>query len=129
MDKKFGEILKEMKATQSFSIPDLKYLVDEFDERFWRALLNMLAKNVKKYIFIPSNRVSWIVIGKSRDYLILSNLYCPCEDFYLNVVTRKTAKMCYHLLSKILAENLQFFEEIKVEDERYDELMKDWKQL
>ena len=54
---------------------------------------------------------------------------CPCEDFYLNVVIRKTSKMCYHLISKILADKLDYYEEIKVEDKRFDELMKDWKQI
>ncbi|MHA1129224.1 MAG: hypothetical protein ACTSQI_10240 [Candidatus Helarchaeota archaeon] len=129
MDRDFEQIIDEIRKNQSLSLIHLQYLVDEFNDRFWRALRNLLSQGVKKYIFLPSNRIIWIVVGKTKDYLILSNLFCPCEDFYLNVVNRKSTKMCYHLLSKILAETLHFFEEIHVEDERYEELMKDWKKL
>ncbi len=127
MTDELENILKEIKKDKKFTPEHLKYFVEEFNDRFWRALQTTLAKNVKKYIFKPSNRIVWIVIGKTRDYLILSNLHCMCDDFYMKVVIKKTAKMCYHLLSKILAENLGYYEKIIIEDNRYDELMKDWK--
>ncbi|NVM54690.1 MAG: hypothetical protein HWN66_13380 [Candidatus Helarchaeota archaeon] len=128
MKSDLQNILEEIKKDKKFSPEHLKHFIDEYDDRFWRALRNLLESGVKKYIFTPSNRIVWIVIGKKRDYLIISNLYCPCDDFYVKVVIKKTAKMCYHLLSKILADHLDYYEEFTVEDERYDELMKDWKQ-
>ena len=103
MDNELESILNEIKKDKKFSIQHLKYFIEVFNDRFWRALQKVSEKGVQKYIFSPSNRVVWIVIGKSKDYKILSNLFCPCEDFYLSVVTRKTAKMCYHLLAKILS--------------------------
>ncbi|MHA1648779.1 MAG: hypothetical protein ACTSYB_01195 [Candidatus Helarchaeota archaeon] len=125
----FKQNLEEIKKTKQFSIKHLKYFIDEFSERFWKALRKVLEKGVKKYVFKPSNRIAWIVVGNTRDYLILSDLYCPCEDFYVKVVIKKTVKMCYHLLAKILADSLDFYDEIPIEDERYDDLMRDWKQF
>ena len=128
-DMKLDEILNEMKKNKKVSPNHMKNLMEEFNERFWKALRKVLENGVKKYLFQPSSRIAWIVIGNLRDYLIHASLYCPCEDFYLKVVIKKTAKMCYHLLSKILAESLDYYEEIRIEDERYDSLMYDWKQL
>lgn len=129
MEPQFKKFVDQIQCDKKFSIEHLKYLIVEFDERFWRSLRNVATKNVKKYIFTPSNRTAWIVIGKNRDYLIISNLFCPCDDFYVKVVVQKSSKICYHLLSKILAEALDYYEVIAVEDERYNELMKDWKLL
>jgi len=128
MNSDLENILDEISQDKKFSPNHLKYLIDEFNNRFWRALRKILEKGVKKYIFKPSNRIVWIVLGNRRDYLIISDLYCTCDDFYMKVVIKKTAKMCYHLLSKILADYLDYYEEINVEDERFNELMKDWKQ-
>ncbi len=128
MDSEFEKTLIEMKKDKKFSPENLKLLFQIFEDRLWRALLNLIESSVKKYVFSPSNRIAWIVIGRSKDYLIKPKLYCPCEDFYLNVVVRKNAKMCYHLLSQVLAENLEYYEKITVEDARYDELLNDWKQ-
>ncbi len=128
MNNELEKIFQEVKQDKKFSLNHLKYLVEEFNDRFWKALQTFLSKGVKKYVFTPTKRIIWIVVGKRKDYLILSNLYCPCEDFYLSVVLRKTAKMCYHLLAKVLAEKLDYYEELTVEDERFDKLMKEWKE-
>jgi len=129
MNDQLKTIFDEIQTDKKISFDHFKFLSQEFDERFWRALQIVIEQGVKKYRFIPSNRVAWIVVGKKRDYLIISDLYCPCDDFYLSVVIRKTAKMCYHLLSKVLATAFEYYEEITVEDERYDQLMKDWKEI
>ena len=129
MSNQLNKIMDAVKTDKKLSVEHLKYLVQEFDERFWRALRNFLFFGVKKYHFLPSNRIVWVVVGKGRDYLILSDLYCNCEDFYVKVVVQKSAKICYHLLAKILADNFEYYEEIRVEDERYEHLMKDWKRF
>ncbi|NVM29165.1 MAG: hypothetical protein HWN65_10010 [Candidatus Helarchaeota archaeon] len=127
MNDELESILQQIRDEKKFTLEHLKYFVDGFNDRFWRALRNTLNNGVKKYVFKPSNRIVWIVIGNRKDYLIISNLYCNCEDFYVKVVIKKAARMCYHLLSKVLAENLNYYEKFTVEDERYDELMEEWK--
>jgi predicted nucleic acid-binding Zn finger protein len=129
MHENLKKVFDEIRIDKKVSLDQMNYFVKEFDERFWKALQKVLEHGVKKYTFSPSNRTAWIVVGNKRDYLIISDLYCSCEDFYLNVVVRKAAKMCYHLLSKVLATTFEEYEQITVEDERYDQLMKDWKRI
>jgi predicted nucleic acid-binding Zn finger protein len=129
MRGKLKSVFDAIRIDKKISLDHMHYFFEEFDERFWRALQNVLERGVKKYIFVPSNRTAWIVVGNKRDYLIISDLYCSCEDFYLNVVVRKTAKMCYHLLSKVLATTFEDYEQITVEDDRYEQLMNDWKRI
>ena len=84
---------------------------------------------VKKYIFEPSNREAWVVVGKSRDYRVLSEVYCDCEDFYINVIVKRKADFCYHILAQILAQALETYSEIRVDDMRYDSLREEWELL
>ena len=53
--------------------------------------------------------------------------YCSCQDFYIKVVIQREINYCYHLLAKLLAESLSIYSEIRVEDERYFDLMDNWK--
>ena len=51
---------------------------------------------VKLYIFKPSGRRRWIVVGRHQDYLILPEAgYCSCSDFFFRVMSGEKA----HLLS------------------------------
>jgi predicted nucleic acid-binding Zn finger protein len=82
---------------------------------------------VKKYVFSPSGRVVWVVLGRERDYLIMPEAeFCPCDDFYFRVLDKKV-HMCYHLLTQKLAANLGWFELFEENDDSYGMLMKDWK--
>ncbi|RLG45818.1 MAG: hypothetical protein DRN81_00050 [Thermoproteota archaeon] len=72
---------------------------------------------VKKYIF--NGVVLWVVVGKERDYLVLPNIYCSCEDFYVRVVSRMEKKYCIHLIAQKIAE----------EDKKYDVYRLDRKEL
>jgi len=107
----------------------LEELSLEFGERFWRALRAVAERRVKKYVFEPSGRRLWVVVGRRQDYLIISDFYCSCEDFYLNVVVRRKTFMCYHLLAKRLAEALKVYETYMLSDEEFEPLVEEWKSL
>ncbi|MFP3985697.1 MAG: hypothetical protein ACLFU9_07030, partial [Candidatus Bathyarchaeia archaeon] len=82
---------------------------------------------VKKYVFKPSSRIVWIVVGKERDYLIMPTAdFCTCNDFYFRVMD-KQIHLCYHLIAQKLAETLESYELYEEEDELYEVLMKEWK--
>jgi predicted nucleic acid-binding Zn finger protein len=98
-------------------------------DRFWKALQAVAKDLVKKYIFEPSGREAWVVVGKSRDYRVLSELYCDCEDFYINVIVKRAADLCYHILAQILADALDTYSEIRLDDMRYDSLRAEWETL
>jgi len=128
--RKIDVIIKEIEKMGAINGMILESLVQEYGDRFWRALRAVGEHAVNKYIFQPSGQVAWIVVGKSREYLIsLEDKYCPCDDFYLNVVLKKKFDVCYHILAKMLAVSLNIYNEYKVEDERYPDLIEEWKDI
>lgn len=123
------EALERIKKNGYISGRELEELAGKLGERFWRALRTVTERRVKKYVFNPSRRILWIVVGRRRDYLVISNFYCNCDDFYLNVVIRRNAFMCYHLLAKQLAEALSIYDTYVVSDEEYEPLIREWKEI
>jgi predicted nucleic acid-binding Zn finger protein len=120
-------ICREAKAAGKLSGNNLTELYELFGQRFTKALDALKENRVKKYVFEPSQRIVWIVIGKERDYLIMPEAeFCTCDDFYFRVLDKK-AHMCYHLLSQKIAQNLGWFETIQTDDSNYDMLMNEWK--
>ena len=126
-DNRLPPELEKVQQSRCLTGPTLIELSTLFKDRFWKAIHTIAEKRVKKYIFQPSNRIRWIVVGRERDYLILSDHYCSCQDFYIKVVIQQEIKFCYHLLAKILAESLDVYTEIRVEDNRFFDLMENWK--
>jgi predicted nucleic acid-binding Zn finger protein len=120
-------ICREAKAEGKLSGKNLTQLYDLFGQRFTKALSALKENRVKKYVFKPSNRTVWIVIGRERDYLIMSEAeFCMCDDFYFRVLDRKI-HLCYHLIAQKIARNLGWYETIKEDDKLYEPLMSEWK--
>ena len=120
-------ICKQAKTEDRLSGKNLTDLYDLFGQRFTKALEAIKENRVKKYVFKPSNRVVWIVVGRERDYLLMPEAeFCTCDDFYFRVLDRKV-HLCYHLIAQKIARNLGWFENIDEHDELYDSLMEEWK--
>jgi len=120
-------ICREAKAASKLSGKNLNELYELFGQRFTKALEALEENRVKKYVFKPSSRTVWIVIGRERDYLIMPEAeFCMCDDFYFRVLDRKI-HLCYHLIAQKIARNLGWFETIEERDELYDTLMNEWK--
>ena len=120
-------ICRKAKAAGKLSGNDITELYELFGARFTKALDALKEGRVKKYIFHPSERIVWIVVGRERDYLIMPEAeFCMCDDFYFRVLDKKV-HMCYHLLTQKIAQNLGWFETFEESDESYDMLMNEWK--
>jgi len=120
-------VCSEAKAAGKLSGENLNQLYELFGQRFTKALDAVTEGRVKKYMFKPSGRVVWIVVGRERDYLIMPEAeFCTCDDFYFRVLDKKV-HMCYHLLTQKLAQNLGWFQTYEERDESYDMLMNEWK--
>lgn len=121
------DICKEIKKTGKISGEHLTRLSMLFGSRFQKAWEAVKNNRVKKYIFKPSGRIVWIVVGKERDYLVMPDAgFCSCDDFYFHVMSRK-AYLCYHLIGQKIAETLGQYDEIEDSDDIYDFLMSEWK--
>jgi len=122
-----NSICKEAKAEDRLTGKNLTKLYETFGQRFTKAFEALKESRVKKYVFKPSGKTVWIVVGKERDYLIIPDAeFCPCDDFYFRVLDREV-HLCYHLIAQKLAKNLEWFETIEEHDEIYDSLMTEWK--
>ena len=120
-------ICRAAKSDGKLSGKSLTSLYDLFGQRFTNALEALKENRVKKYIFKPSNRTVWIVIGRERDYLIMPEAeFCSCDDFYFRVLDRKI-HLCYHLIAQKISRNLGWYEKLQETDELYKTLMTEWK--
>jgi len=120
-------VCKEAKKEERISGKNLTKLYEAFGQRFVKAFEALKDGRVKKYVFKPSGRTVWIVVGKERDYLIMSEAdFCTCDDFYFRVMDRQV-HLCYHLIAQKLARNLDWFEMLEEHDDLYDSLMSEWK--
>jgi predicted nucleic acid-binding Zn finger protein len=120
-------IYREAKAEGKLSGKNLTALYELFGQRFTKALNTLKENRVKKYVFKPSGRTVWIVIGRERDYLIMPEAeFCMCDDFYFRVLDRKI-HLCYHLIAQKIARNLGWYETLEENDEHYESLMNEWK--
>ena len=129
MKDEINVVIQTIQRKQGISGSELVVLAQFFGDRFWKALQAVVNDLVKKYTFEPSGRDAWIVVGKARDYRVLSEVYCDCDDFYINVIVKRSADLCYHILAKILAEALGVFSEIRVDDMMYDTLRDEWEAI
>jgi predicted nucleic acid-binding Zn finger protein len=120
-------ICREEKEEGKLSGKSITELYELFSQRFTKALNALKENRVKKYVFKPSGRTVWIVIGRERDYLIMPEAeFCMCDDFYFRVLDRKI-HLCYHLIAQKIARNLGWYETLEENDKLYESLMNEWK--
>ncbi len=125
-EKLLAETQKGLRRGRNLDAKSLDELRTKFGDKVERALKVLEDGHVKKYTFKPSKREVWIVVGRTRDYQVIPRLYCMCDDFYLNVVIRRSDPLCYHMLAQILAETTHKFDEISESDEKYALFMHEW---
>jgi predicted nucleic acid-binding Zn finger protein len=113
--KTTGQILEGQKTKLSMT----------FSKRLDKALEALHEGRVKKYIFQPSGRVVWIVVGKNRDYLVMPAAdYCSCSDFYFSF---DRGHVCYHIVAQKLSEATGRFDLFEDNDDFFEVLIKEWK--
>ncbi|MGB8779958.1 MAG: hypothetical protein WCD81_04830 [Candidatus Bathyarchaeia archaeon] len=122
-----NSVCKKAKTEGKLTGKNLTNLYEIFGQRFTRAFEALKENRVKKYVFKPSGKTVWIVVGRERDYLIMPEAeFCTCDDFYFRVLDREV-HLCYHLIAQKLAKNLDWYEAIDEHDELYESLMNEWK--
>jgi predicted nucleic acid-binding Zn finger protein len=121
--KRICDRIRREKNITKEVVRELKKL---FGDRAFRAIRAVQGRKVKKYIYMPSKRVRWIVVGRSREYMVLHEAeYCSCEDFYFLVVSG-FVPYCYHILAQKIAEALGRYDTIREDDSMYEFLSKNW---
>jgi len=127
--KKLEKVCEEAKTKGEVTGDQQTQLSDAFGSRFTKAWETLNEKRVKKYVFSPSGRIVWIVVGREREYQIMPAAgFCSCDDFYFRVMDRE-AHICYHLIAQKIADALGWYDKVEEEDRLYDCLMEEWKKV
>lgn len=120
-------VCKKARKEGKLTGKNLTKLYEVFGQRFIKAFEALKENRVKKYVFKPSGRIVWIVVGKERDYLLMPEAeFCMCDDFYFRVLDREV-HLCYHLIAQKIANILKWYDALEERDKLYDSLMKEWK--
>lgn len=123
----FEQILVELRSNRELTRISWQRLHKTFGDRLTNAWRLVTENRIKKYLFRPSDRVVWIAVGQSGEYLIYPHAgYCGCSDFYFRVIDGETA-LCYHLIAQKIAEALDHFDIVFEEDEFYNTLLEVWR--
>jgi len=127
--KVLKKVCEEAKTKGEITDKHRNQLSEALGSRFTKAWSTINEKRVKKYIFSPSGRIVWIVVGREREYQIMPAAgFCSCDDFYFRVMDRET-NICYHLIAQKIAEALELYDKIEEEDRLYECLMEEWKKV
>ena len=96
----------------------LDKLRKKYGKKFFKSFTAVIKRRVYKYIFEPSNKVVWIVYSpkRKRRYIVIPDVFCSCEDFYLNVIIRGKKEMCYHMLAQKIANITGMYSEKRISD-------------
>ena len=118
-------ICSDMRLKNTMDEDHSQRLSEVFGSRFDKAQEALTEGRVKKYVFQPSGRIVWIVVGKQREYLVLPAAdFCSCEDFYFRF---DMGHLCYHIIAQRVAEATGRFAFFEDDDSFYEILIREWK--
>jgi predicted nucleic acid-binding Zn finger protein len=114
-------------SKESLTQADIEYFKEKYGKKFVKALRAVEEGKIIRYDFGPSESVTWIAKGQSRQYLIIPEIYCTCRSFYQEVVISRETNMCYHLLAQRIAEIRGQFKTQKSTDAERRKLYVEWR--
>jgi len=112
----YREVRRQLKSIPSSGDPE-KYLISVYGDAGARALKTVKKGRVIKVV--ASDGEVWMVRGRTRDYLVIPQLYCSCRGFTF-LVARGVAKPCYHLIAQAYAEKTGEYRTIRVGETCYE---------
>ncbi len=114
-------------AKENLTQDDIEYFKNKYGKKFVKALRTVEERKVTRYKFSPSESVTWVVKGRSRQYLVIPELYCTCRSFYQEAVISRETTMCYHLLAQRIAEIREEYEACSSTDKERRKLYIEWR--
>lgn len=108
---------------------DIEYFQERYGKRFIRALRAVEERKVTECKFHPSDTVKWIVTGRTKEYLVIPEVFCTCRDFYQAVVINGEVTMCYHLLAQKIAAVRDTYKTVEMTDADRRRLYSEWRRV
>jgi predicted nucleic acid-binding Zn finger protein len=120
--KKLDELVKLIQNEGKLSEIAENEMISLFDNRGEKAFKVLKENKLHKHI-INEKIAIWEVEGKSQNYLIIEDYFCECTDYQIRVLSRGEKTLCYHLLAKIIGEQLHHYSIKKLSTKEYDDLI------
>ncbi|MBD3351362.1 MAG: hypothetical protein GF364_07725 [Candidatus Lokiarchaeota archaeon] len=99
------------------------------EKKFFSAMEKITLNQVNLFVFKPSNRQVWTVMGEEKRYLLYPKIYCSCMDFYLKGIIKKRKYICKHLLAQMIFKHIDKDKlsnvEIVLHDTEFNTLLKE----
>ena len=86
--------------------------------------MKALRENRLHKLILNERIAIWEIEGKGGNYILIDNNYCECKDFQIRVLSRGEKTLCYHLLAKVIGEELQHYNLKKISNEDYNQIIK-----
>lgn len=116
-EKRLDEVCAVIKSEGKITQKSHSLLSLMFGNKYKKATKTISDRRVRKYLFRPSGREIWTVVGNKGEYQVIPSVgFCACADFYYRLKDG-AVHLCYHLLAQRLAEALDAFETVRVSDE------------
>ena len=115
-----------MEENFSFVFGETEKYATKYGMRFTRALKAVKEGKVKKYMITDAEIERWIVVGTTKDYIIVDDNYCSCYDFYHSVLQLHETDKCYHLLAKKIAETTQQYDTFEITFQKFLKFLREW---
>lgn len=123
-NEKLVKLIKLIKEEGTLSDITENEIISLFESRGEKAVKALRENRLHKLIL--NERIAiWEIEGTSGNYILIDNNYCECKDFQIRVLSRGEKTLCYHLLAKIIGEELQHYNLKKVSDEDYNQIIRD----
>ncbi len=126
-NKLMEEIYAELKTQRKLSAHMKGAIEKAVGERFTNGWELANSRKVLRYEFKPSGRVVWAIQGRKSEYQVIPDLpFCYCDDYYFRVMDKKRG-LCYHIIAQRIAEALNKFERIPMNDSQYSGITDRWR--
>ncbi len=120
--KKLDKLIKLIQKEGTLSEIAENEMISLFEDRGEKAF-NILKQN-KLHKYVLNEKIAiWEVEGKNQSYLIIKDNFCECTDYQIRVLSRGEKTLCYHLLAKIIGDNLHHYNIKKLSSKEYDDLI------
>ena len=121
-EQKLEKLLKLIEKDEGLSKIIEKTILEYFDLRGEKAVNILKEKKLHKLV-LNQDLFLWEVEGKSKNYLIINSSFCECPDFQIRVLGREEKLICYHLLAKIIGEELNLYDSREISETEYEKIL------
>ncbi len=122
-EKSLQIVLENIKEQKNLTETLENEILCYFDSK-GEKIVNILKKQELFKLKLNEKLYLWEVKGRNKSYLIIDSSFCECTDFAIRVIQKGERKYCYHVLAKIIGEQMQLYKEYTISIAEYEKKIK-----